>query len=47
MFYTVWVGGTEVNDYYLDNLEDARLLAGSYIDEGYDDVYVMWKPKEN
>lgn len=47
MLYTVWVGGTEVNDYYLNNLEDAKLLADSYIDEGYDDVYVMRKSKED
>lgn len=47
MLYTVWVGGIEVNDYYLDNLEDARLLAGSYINEGYDGVYVMRKTKED
>ena len=46
MKYTVWVGGTEVNDYYLNNLEDAKLLAEEYRDEGYADVYIMWKPKE-
>jgi hypothetical protein len=47
LFYTVWVGGVEVNDYYLDSLEDASLLADSYIDEGYDDVCITWKPKED
>ena len=46
MLYTVWVGGTEVNDNYLNNLEDAKLLAEAYRDEGHTDVYIMWKPKE-
>ena len=46
MFYTVWVGGTEVNDVFLDNLEDASLLAKLYIDKGYDDVYVAREPQE-
>ena len=37
--YTVWVGGTEVNDYYLE-YDDAMKLAESYRKEGYTDVIV-------
>ena len=40
MFYTVWVGGTEVNDYYFDNIHEARLLARKYTSTGYTDVHV-------
>ena len=40
MLYTVWVGGTEVNDCYFDNIHEARLLARSYVSKGYTDVYV-------
>ena len=40
MLYTVWVGGTEVNDHYLDNIYEARLLARQYVFEGYTDVCV-------
>ena len=46
MLYTVWVGATEVNDDYLNDLEDAKLLAEEYRDKGYTDVYIMWRPKE-
>ena len=37
--YTVWVGGMEVNDHYL-NKEKADALAQEYIDDDYDDVIV-------
>lgn len=37
--YTVWVGGTEVNDYYLTK-EQADNLAFEYEVDGYDDVIV-------
>lgn len=37
--YTVWVGGIEVNDYYL-SYEEAEDLAQEYIDDGYDDVVI-------
>ena len=37
--YTVWVGGTEVNDYYL-NLNQATTLKKYYEDMGYTDVKV-------
>lgn len=37
--YTVWVGGTEVNDYYLTK-EQAEKLADEYINDGYDDVKI-------
>lgn len=40
MYYTVWVGGVEVNDFYFDDITNARLLAQEYISEGYTDVYV-------
>jgi hypothetical protein len=39
MKHTVWVGGVEVNDYYLSK-EDAETLAEKYRKEGYDDVIV-------
>ena len=39
--YTVWVGGGEVNDYLLERNE-AESLALTWIDQGYDDVYI-WK----
>jgi hypothetical protein len=38
--YTVWVGGTEVNDYYLESEADAEKLADEYREDGYDDVIV-------
>lgn len=37
--YSVWVGGGEVNDYYLD-INEAFELAEAYKNEGYDDVIV-------
>ena len=37
--YTVWVGGTEVNDYLLTK-EDAKKLAEEYKKDGYDDVVI-------
>lgn len=37
--YTVWVGGVEVNDYYL-TAEAAQTLANTYIENGYDDVVI-------
>lgn len=43
--YTVWVGGTEVNDYYL-TYEEAMDLADDYIEDGYDDVSIEeWIPR--
>ncbi len=38
--YTVWVGGTEVNDYLL-TLSDAQDLADRYKSDGYDDVCIQ------
>ena len=38
--YTVWVGGVEVNDYYMDK-KDAEYMAEFYKDEGYDDVVIQ------
>jgi len=35
--YSVWIGGIEVNDYYLTK-NKAIILANEYINEGYDDV---------
>tara|TARA_B000000557_G_scaffold247343_1_gene231117 strand:+ start:833 stop:964 length:132 start_codon:yes stop_codon:yes gene_type:complete len=43
MLYTVWVGGAEVCDEYLNSLEAAQRLANMYRDKGYDDVYIMWQ----
>lgn len=37
--FTVWVGGSEVNDYLL-TLVQAIELADVYIDDGYDDVKI-------
>ena len=37
--YTVWVGGVEVNDYYL-TFERASELADEWVDDGYDDVVI-------
>ena len=37
--YTVWVGGSEVNDYYLTQSE-AQTIAQQYITDGYDDVII-------
>ena len=37
--YSVWVGGSEVNGYQL-NYPEAREIALSWIDEGYDDVVI-------
>lgn len=36
-FYSVWVGGAEVNDFGL-TIGEALRLAQKYIDDGYDDV---------
>ena len=38
--YTIWVGGVEVNNYYVDNLIDATKLADYWKNKGYDDVQV-------
>jgi hypothetical protein len=38
--YTIWVGGVEVNNYYVDNLTDATKLADYWKSKGYDDVQV-------
>ena len=46
MNYTVWAGGTEVCDEYLNSLEDAQRLADEYRNKGYDDVIIMWQPEE-
>ena len=37
--YSVWVGASEVNDYYL-SFKDAVDLAEEYKDDGYDDVVI-------
>jgi hypothetical protein len=39
--YTVWVGGTEVNDRYLKSEKEAEKLADKYKKEGYDDVRIF------
>lgn len=46
MLYTVWVGGTEVNDNYFANIHEARLLARSYVSDGYVDVCIEAFKKE-
>lgn len=37
--YTVWVGGVEVNDYYLTK-QEAIDMAEEYINDMYDDVVI-------
>ena len=37
--FTVWVGGSEVNDYLL-TLQEAEDLAKEYEMDGYDDVII-------
>ena len=37
--YTVWVGGTEINDHYLTK-QQASELTELYISMGYDDVTI-------
>lgn len=38
--YTVWVGGSEVNDYYLETRDEAETLAKVWLDKDYDEVQV-------
>lgn len=38
--WSVWVGGVEVNDYYLTK-EHAQDIAFDYVDDDYDDVVIM------
>jgi len=38
--YTVWVGGIEVNNYYLTDKKSAEELANDYRKDDYDDVTV-------
>ena len=40
MKYVVWVGGTEVNDHYIDSITEATVLAIDYFIEGYRDVKI-------
>ena len=37
--WTVWVGGGEVNDYYLTQ-DEAQKLAQAYKDDDYDEVVI-------
>tara|TARA_Y100001937_G_scaffold2912_1_gene3787 strand:- start:1267 stop:1416 length:150 start_codon:yes stop_codon:yes gene_type:complete len=37
--YTIWVGGTEINDHHLTK-KQALNLAKLYINMGYDDVII-------
>ena len=37
--YSVWVGGSEVNDYYL-TYEGAVEIYQEYVDKGYDDAVI-------
>ena len=38
--WTVWVGGGEINSYYINNKQIAQDLAQCWIDKGYDEVVV-------
>ena len=44
--WTVWVGGTEVNDYYMAK-DKALSLASYWEGMGYDDVKVQGKQGED
>jgi hypothetical protein len=37
--YTVWVGGGEMTDYYVDRYT-AEVIARQWIEQGYDDVQI-------
>jgi len=37
--YTVWVGGNEIIDYYVDRYT-AEVIARQWIEQGYDDVQI-------
>ena len=37
---TGWVGGGEVNSYYIDSKEEAESIAEEWRNKGYDDVVV-------
>ena len=37
--YTVWVGGGEITEYYVDRYT-AKMIATQWIKQGYDDVRV-------
>lgn len=37
--YSVWVGGGEINDYYLTK-EEADRVAEAWLSKGYDDVQI-------
>ena len=37
--YTVWVGGGEITDYYVDHYT-AEVIARQWIEQGYDDVKI-------
>lgn len=44
MFYTIWVGGVEVNS-HLVSREEAYRIANNWRNDGYDDVIVeRYKP---
>ena len=40
--FSVWVGGSEVNDYYL-TMDEAIRVADDYVDDGYEDVHIVEK----
>ena len=42
--YSVFVDGTEVNNYYLDYFH-ARLLADEYLEDGYENVIIVDRDK--
>jgi hypothetical protein len=43
--YTVWVGGIEINDYYL-TIEQAKNMEHIYIAQGYEDVIIEKKGQQ-
>ena len=38
--FSVWVGGSEVNNYWL-TINDAVRLADDYEDDGYDNIHIL------
>jgi hypothetical protein len=45
--YTVWVGGVEITDYYVNSVADAEQIAKHWKDKGYDDVFIEIIKKES
>ena len=38
--YTVWVGGSEINDDLIETLSEAERISHTWVSRGYDDVII-------